>query len=379
MRNLLKHYNLIYLSAALVLAVFLWIFGYGFPVTLAGIGLAVFMKLSSEPLEGLEKEFNSRRETLIDNDRDVLEGLITILTLEREDYEKHRAEAAGNGYAEAAKTYIAAKRGQAIFIKIFIGIAIIAVTAMLISEMDTVTPAMAVFALSTTIVALVSASLSYREPIAEKKEEQPEADVDNFVIAKLPENPKGAAIEADGDNFIIAKLPENPKGAAIEAAAVTYFYDENPAVAGITLKIKAGERFGIIGRTNSGKTTLLDIIKRKISPNSGEVYIDGALSRHMTEELVSDIFGNRVAVFDNTKPHGDVSGKTVIISSTNTADVMDCSRIAVIDGGMIDAIGTHDTLLSNNILYRELFTAENPDAQIPPFGGEFSEILEKLE
>jgi ABC-type multidrug transport system fused ATPase/permease subunit len=42
----------------------------------------------------------------------------------------------------------------------------------------------------------------------------------------------------------------------------------------INLKIKCGEKIGIIGKTGSGKSTLLDIIMCLIDPDEGEIYID---------------------------------------------------------------------------------------------------------
>ena len=43
----------------------------------------------------------------------------------------------------------------------------------------------------------------------------------------------------------------------------------------IDLKIKKGEAIGIIGKTGSGKTTLIDLILGLISPSEGEILIDG--------------------------------------------------------------------------------------------------------
>lgn len=43
----------------------------------------------------------------------------------------------------------------------------------------------------------------------------------------------------------------------------------------INLKIKKGEHIGIVGLTGSGKTTLIDILMGILSPNKGDVFVDG--------------------------------------------------------------------------------------------------------
>ncbi|MDR0975007.1 MAG: ABC transporter ATP-binding protein/permease [Ruminococcus sp.] len=360
MKNLLKRYRPFCFFGAVILIVFLWFFGYGVPVTIAGVVLFIFTELSATSLENVMAELNFRRNVAEDNDKDIREGADTVHAFGREEYENFRVTADIDNYSNRAQFYLIAKRGQQVYTKLIIGIAVMVVLTMTYLNNGTESPLVVFSALAGTVAALCSIALCRREITINDDENSPE---------KPPED----------ESFVINEIPENPRGAEIEAAAVTCFYDENPAVNGITLKIKAGERFGIIGRTNSGKTSLLNIITRKILPNSGEVYIDGAVLWYMTETLVADIFANRIAVFDNEKPDGDFKGKTVIIASQKTSDVMDCDRIAVLDTGMIDAIGTHETLLSNNCLYRDLYTAENPGTSLPPMKDDFSEILGKME
>lgn len=50
---------------------------------------------------------------------------------------------------------------------------------------------------------------------------------------------------------------------------------------------------------------------------------------------------------------------TKIIIAQRTASVEDADRIIVMDGGRIDAIGTHQELLKNNEIYREVYTSQN--------------------
>ena len=61
---------------------------------------------------------------------------------------------------------------------------------------------------------------------------------------------------------------------------VSYIYDEGTsyekhALAGIDLEIKQGEFIGIIGKTGSGKSTLVKMLNGLLKPSYGGVYVDG--------------------------------------------------------------------------------------------------------
>jgi ATP-binding cassette, subfamily C, bacterial LapB len=72
----------------------------------------------------------------------------------------------------------------------------------------------------------------------------------------------------------------------IEFADVTFRYPGKglPALNGVTLKIAAGERVGIIGKVGSGKSTVARLALGLYQPDTGQVLIDGADLRQFHPE-----------------------------------------------------------------------------------------------
>ena len=66
------------------------------------------------------------------------------------------------------------------------------------------------------------------------------------------------------------------KGGDVEFRNVSFHYDKiDGIIDGLSLKIKSGEKIGIVGPSGAGKTTLLHLLMRFYDPESGTVLIDG--------------------------------------------------------------------------------------------------------
>ncbi|MBU2136963.1 MAG: ATP-binding cassette domain-containing protein [Alphaproteobacteria bacterium] len=75
---------------------------------------------------------------------------------------------------------------------------------------------------------------------------------------------------------------------------VTKTYGAHQALANVSLEIAAGEFVALVGASGSGKTTLLKTINGLISPDAGEVRIEGeavdALTPHLLRRRIGYVF-----------------------------------------------------------------------------------------
>ncbi len=72
-----------------------------------------------------------------------------------------------------------------------------------------------------------------------------------------------------------------PLAERIEFRGVRYTYPggDRPALDGVNLVVKRGERVAFVGPNGSGKTTLLSLLMRFFDPEAGEILFDGRLVR----------------------------------------------------------------------------------------------------
>lgn len=62
-------------------------------------------------------------------------------------------------------------------------------------------------------------------------------------------------------------------------------YTEFPALNGVSLAVRRGERLGIVGRNGAGKTTLLKLITGNFAPSRGEIVVNGKVQALMNVGL----------------------------------------------------------------------------------------------
>src|SRR5690606_1989369 len=67
----------------------------------------------------------------------------------------------------------------------------------------------------------------------------------------------------------------------IRQVRFTYPGQSSPALNGVSLRLAAGDRLGIIGRSGSGKSTLARLLMAFYSADEGQILLDNLDLRHL--------------------------------------------------------------------------------------------------
>jgi ATP-binding cassette subfamily C protein LapB len=99
-------------------------------------------------------------------------------------------------------------------------------------------------------------------------------------------------------NSSSASIIRNTENSAIEIHNVTLRLSEmgRPLLNGLNLSIKKGEKVAIVGRTGSGKTSLIKLIVGLLSPETGSIMINGSDVRQFAR---ADLFRTVGTVFQD--------------------------------------------------------------------------------
>jgi ATP-binding cassette subfamily B protein len=121
------------------------------------------------------------------------------------------------------------------------------------------------------IVFTVAASLAIMGSIANIVNNIPEfVDILGSALKSYEELIKAVEITDDPD----AKDLVVKKG-AIEVRGVAFGYKKRKILNDFSLKIRAGEKVGLVGQSGAGKTTLVNLLMRLYDPLRGDIFIDG--------------------------------------------------------------------------------------------------------
>lgn len=112
---------------------------------------------------------------------------------------------------------------------------------------------------------------------------------------------------------------------------VTYVYPDSGQVAlkNVSFELKQGETLGIVGRTGSGKSTLVNLLLRMMDPQSGRILIDGKpIQEHNLHQLRKDVgyVPQEVFLFSDTVRNNiafgmEVPDEAAIIQAAKDADI----------------------------------------------------------
>ncbi|KQY91140.1 multidrug ABC transporter ATP-binding protein [Paenibacillus sp. Root52] len=94
----------------------------------------------------------------------------------------------------------------------------------------------------------------------------------NEVLHTQPDIQSGSAIVREGTT--LRDINRSSSG-QVEFRDVSFGYDGEPALTGITFTAKPGEKVALLGSTGSGKTSLVQLIPRLYDASQGEVLVNG--------------------------------------------------------------------------------------------------------
>ncbi|MFI9387649.1 dipeptide ABC transporter ATP-binding protein [Kutzneria sp. NPDC052558] len=102
-----------------------------------------------------------------------------------------------------------------------------------------------------------------------------------------------------------ATTPSGPPVVEVEAVGKTYARADRPALADVSLTLRAGETLGVVGESGSGKSTLARIVVGLLAPDSGTVRLAGQpwsagpeRTRRARRGFVQLVHQNPYAAFD---------------------------------------------------------------------------------
>ena len=126
----------------------------------------------------------------------------------------------------------------------------------------------------------------------------------------------------------------NPKG-EIEFRDLSFTYPdgESPALEHVSFTIHPGESIGLLGKTGSGKTTLVDLILRTYNVNDGQLFLDGRDVNDLSIRSVRDACAyvpQDNFLFSDTIENNIAFGK----SETVSEEIRRAAKLADIDGNI---------------------------------------------
>ena len=143
----------------------------------------------------------------------------------------------------------------------------------------------------------------------------------------------------------------NSDNITIEIRNVTFKYGKNqvPALNNFSLKIKNGEKVGIVGRTGSGKTTLIRLISKMYEVDEGEILLNGV---NVKELNLKSLYENICFIAQNVRIFNGTIYENITCFETGISK--ESVMRAVENVGMLDWINSFpngmDTILEKDML-----------------------------
>ena len=152
--------------------------------------------------------------------------------------------------------------------------------------------------------------------------------------------------------------PASPRRAApgplaVQVRGLSYAYPKGPPVLrSVDVRVSAGQRVAIVGRTGSGKSTFVKVLTRLQQPPAGAIEIGGVpLESISTQELrrrvafvPQDPFLLDVSILDNVRYGDPAAGEPRVLAAFDELDLSDW--LATLPGGVGTRAGERGSRLS---------------------------------
>jgi ATP-binding cassette subfamily B protein len=110
---------------------------------------------------------------------------------------------------------------------------------------------------------------------------------------------------------------DRSQGIVFEHVSFSYPGAERPALAGVSLQIRPGEKLALVGENGSGKTTLIKLLTRLYSPTTGRILLDGVDLREWDPRALRERIG---VIFQDFARYQFTVGENVGVGDVRAID-----------------------------------------------------------
>ncbi len=174
------------------------------------------------------------------------------------------------------------------------------------------------------------------------------ADVANPITRGLAALERGLALMHEAPEETQGQHQSTRAQGLIEWSGVHLQFtpDSAPALAGIDLRVEPGETVALVGTSGAGKTTLIQLLPRFLSPTSGEVRLDGVA---LPAWQLASLRQQMAMVSQDVVMLNESLAENVCLGQTPDRDrIRACLEAANLWGHVVQLPQGMDTLLGHN-------------------------------